>query len=861
LAFETRAYEPRQLDEASCRPTDTMRDLRYVLRALRKSPGFAVVAVASLALGIGANTAIYGVARALLTDPLPVAEPERLMAVAHQFTPPKGVRGIWQINGTSHRDPATGRSYRAPISYPVYRALRDAAAGSADVFAFTFLRELNVSAENQAVSCGGVLATGGYFSGLGVGIALGRPLTDEDDRPGASAAVISHALWTRLFGGDPAVVGRQVRINAVRFTIVGVTAPGFVGVSKGGFFPPTDITIPLGAQPALMPQWGPPGRSLFLADEVFWLHAMARLKAGASVSGLQTVLTTRFAGMLAESSYPALRQASAVELHLVPGGRGVDELSRRVEQPLGILRGVAIAVLLIACVNLANLMLARGVARQREMSIRLALGSGRLRLVRSAILESVCLSAAGGVLGVALGIAAGRVLLAMLTASTGTTAISVPVQWRLIAMAAALACGAGLLCGLLPAVRFARRDYATALKQVAASVAPRLGVGRLLMGAQVAISVPLLLGAVLFLRTLHNLDRVDPGFDPERLVLFRLDPSLNGYDRERVERMYAEVRERVETVPGVRSATLMGETLLRGWSSSTTVTIGRSEPSDMYFNTVGPRFFETLGIPLVAGRAIGVQDDGHAPRVAVVNETAVRKFFNGTSPIGGRIHAASFGQGPVDFEVVGVVKDSKYDSLRKAAVPTMFLPYAQLTGAISSLTVAVRAAGDPSALGAALRSAVAEVDSDVPVNNLRTQAAQIAETLGTERAFTRLLVTFGLFALFLACIGLHGVTSYSVARRTSEIGIRVALGARRADVVWLVLRQVVAIAACGLAVGIPLAMLSTRLVRAMLYGVEPADPLSLALACAVMSVVAGLAGFFPARRAARLDPLKALRCE
>ena len=837
-----------------------MSEIRYVLRVLRRSPGFTAVAILSLALGIGANAAIYSVARALLRDPLPIADPDRVMVITNQLTLAKGTGGLWQINGTRYQDPATGRSYRANISYPMYRALRRAAGDSADVFAFTFLRELNVSVDNQAVAAAGAFVSGNYFRGLGVATQMGRALSDEDDRPGASAAVISHAFWMRAFGGDPHVVGRSIRINSAPFTVAGVSARGFFGISKGGFFPPTDVTVPLSAQPALSPHWGPPGRSLFQADEVLWLHAMARIKPGAPAGQLQAALTTTFAGMLKGSSYPSLRQATAAEVRLLPGGRGVDELSRRAEQPLFILSGVVAIVLLIACVNLANLMLARGVARQKEMSIRLALGSGRLRLARQVLIESLLFSALGGALGLVLGVWSGRALLAMLTSSSGTTAVTVSVSWRLIAITSAVSCTAGLIFGLVPAIRLAGHDVAPALKRVALGpAAPRLGAGRLLMSAQVAISVPLLVGAILFLRTVHNLGAVELGFDPQRLVLFRIDPALNGYDRAKVERIYAEVLQRVEAVPGVASATLMGEVLLRGWSDNTTVTVDRSEPADMYFNHVGPRFFETMGIAIAAGRALGIQDHSNAPYVAVVNETAVRRLFGGTSPLGRQIHVRSFGQGPVDFEVVGVAKDSKYDSLRKAIVPTMFLPYAQTTGAIQSLSVAVRAAKDPSALARALRAAVAGVDRDVPVTDMKTQTEQIDETLGAERAFTRLLVTFGVFALFLACIGLHGVTSYSVARRTSEIGVRIALGAQRGDVLWLILRQVVVITAAGLAIGIPASIAATRLVRATLYGVEPGDPISLAAAAAVIAIVAGAAGFLPARKAARLDPLTALR--
>jgi predicted permease len=417
---------------------------------------------------------------------------------------------------------------------------------------------------------------------------------------------------------------------------------------------------------------------------------------------------------------------------------------------------------------------------------------------------------------------------------------------------------AALLFGLVPAVRLPRRDVATSLKQFAlGGNPPRLGAGRILMAVQVAISVPLLVGAMLFLRTIHNLERVQLGFDPQRLILFRIDPTLNRYPPDRVERVYADVLRKVEAIPGVTSASVVQEVLLSGWSSNSYVTVGDSERKNMYFNRVGPRYFETMGVPIVAGRAIGIQDHSKAPAVAVINETAVRVVFDGAWPIGRHIRSGSD-----ELEVIGIAKDSKYDSLRKAVEPTMFLPYAQNRAVIlRPLHVVARTAIEPESLANALRAAVAEVDPSVPVTAMKTQQAQIVESLGAELAFTRLLLVFGLFALFLASIGLHGVTAYSVARRTSEIGVRMALGAQRRDVLWLVLRQVVIIMIAGLIVGVPAALAATRLVSAFLFGVPPSDPASIVSASLILLLVALAAGFLPARRASRLDPLVALRDE
>ncbi|HEX6462830.1 MAG TPA: FtsX-like permease family protein, partial [Vicinamibacterales bacterium] len=414
--------------------------------------------------------------------------------------------------------------------------------------------------------------------------------------------------------------------------------------------------------------------------------------------------------------------------------------------------------------------------------------------------------------------------------------------------------------GVLPTLRLLRGDVASALKATTAAGtgAPRLRAGALLMTVQVAISVPLVAGAAIFLKTVYNLGSVDLGFNPDRLISFRIEPALNGYDRARINRTFAQVLDHVRAVPGVTAATLIEEPLLTGWSSNTHVTREDGSQINLYYNRIGPEYFSTLEIPIVAGRAIQAADTARAPLVVVLNETAARAMFGFAPAVGRRFEPFK----DQDVEVVGVARDAKYDSVRKATVPTMFLPYTQGTVfSPRSMYVVARAAAAPAALMGALRGATADVDRDVPVSRMKTQTEQIQETLGAELAFTRILVAFGAFALFLACIGLHGVTAYSVARRTSEIGVRIALGARRGDVFWLVLRQVVAITAIGLAAGLPVAVWAGKGVSAFLFGVKPADPASLATAAVLMIAVASVAGYVPAQRAARLDPLAALRVE
>jgi predicted permease len=827
-------------------------DLRYVFRILKVSKGFALVAILSLAIGIGANTSVFSLVRSLLLESLPVQRPEEI-AFIYRSTPEMRVM---QVGSSGYTDPATGASYSSNFSYFLYQTLRRQSGASADVAGFNFIRQLSVSTEDRpAVIAGGLFASGNYFATLKVPIVAGRPLDDQDDEAGAPhAAVISYGFWQREFGGDPNAIGRNLTINGTPFQLVGVTISGFNGLSPGGFFPPTEVTVPLSLQPLVTPRWADEGVSMFSAQDRFWVRLIARVKPDASIAALQQSFSAAFRqGLTSAKLIP--ENAKSASVRMLPAGRGLDTLRRSAERPLYLMTVVVAVVLLIACVNLAGLMLARNVARQREMAVRLAIGGSRYRLIRQALLESLMLSIAGAVAGLLVALWCGPIILTMLTTGLGPVAVSFTLDWKLLATVGVIAITTALLSGLLPAMRLTSAgSLATHLGHRTSSGAPRLRTGRALIAVQVAISIPLVVGAGLFLRTVRNLANVDLGFDPQGLAFFGIDPSLRDNDPVKQARVYQDVLARLQAVPGVQSVSLVENALISGITSNTFATIG-GQRFNIYKNAVGPHFLETMGMRLLEGRALDEHDAVGAPAVVVINETAARKYFQG-SPIGQHIR-----YGSRDDEVVGVVSDSKYWGLRDDVEPTMFDSCLQRSGGPGALHLVVRTAVPPSSLETAIRRAVAEVDRDLPVAGFRTQLEQIDAGIGRERAFAALLGLFGGFALLLACIGLHGVTSYSVARRTGEIGIRMALGARRSAVLWLVFRQVVMLAAVGLLFGVPLAIAAAPAVRAMLFGVAPSDPATVVVAAATMFIVALAAGLLPARRAAKIEVLDALRHE
>jgi predicted permease len=830
-------------------------DLRYAIRLLAKSRTFTAVAVLSLAIGIGANAAMFGVIRVLLLDPMPVRAPDELSLL---YWRQPGTLKISQMSSSGHKDPATGLDYRSNVSYPIYESIREAAPDGVEVAAFNFVRGVAVSFDDQpAVLAGGLVADGRYARVLGAGLAIGRGLDESDEADsGSIAAVVSHAFWMRVFGGDPAVVGRRVRVNGLAARIVGVTAEGFRGLSKGGFFPQTEITLPLRAIGRIMPAWQPEDGSLLTADRLHWVRLLLRVRPGVSAAAIESRLAAPLRAHLAPLVEPGALPPS---VRLVPAARGLDQTPGETRRLLFVLLGVAASVLLIACVNLAALMLARGVARQRELAVRSALGAGRARLLRQLLLEGLLLALAGGGAGLLVVFWSRRILTNLLTAGLGTMPfgtqpLTVDVDARLAAWTVGLSAVAALACSLLPALRLTRLDATHLKHQAAGTAAPRLTLGRSLIALQIAVSLPLVAGAVLLLRTVSNLGQVELGFEPRGLAFFKLDAAASGAPQDRHAAIYREVLERLRAVPGVDSVSLIENAFLSDITSNAQVTVG-GEQRPLYMNAVGPGFLETMGMHLLAGRAVGLQDGPGAPLAGTLNQTAARMLFGAESPIG---RTVALGRRTV--EVVGVVNDSRYDRQRADVRPILFDSALQRAG-FGGHHVVLRTSLPPSSLEAAIRRAVAEVHRDLPVPAIRTQVAQMHDTIARERVLTLLLTIFGGFALLVAGIGLHGLTAYAVSRRRSEIGVRVALGAMPSQVLWLVLRHVLVLALGGLLVGVPLAAALTPLVGSLLYGVAPGDPAVLATAAIVMLTVAVAACLQPARRAARIDPLTALRTE
>jgi predicted permease len=822
-----------------------LRDLRFSWRLLRRSPAFTAVALLSLALGIGANTAIFSLIDALLVRSLPVKRPPELLLF-----------GEGQDSGASNSFPGGNPEW---FSQPFYRLARANNRVFTDLAAIESMRGdgharlADGTMEPLAIR----LVSGNYFSVLGVGAAAGRVLTPQDDQaPGVHpVAVMSHAFWKRHFARAPAAIGSTFTLNGTVFTIVGVAAPEFFGTNVGES---TDFWIPLAMQAQVQPWLRNP---LDPQEQTLWL--IGRRKPGIITEAAQANINVLFQQWLHELAgpvpAPAIVQAMrTARIDLTDASRGLSALRWRFSRPLEILFVLVGLVLLVACANLANLLLARAAGRRREMAIRLALGAERRRLIAQLLSESVLLALLGGALGVLFAWWGGRVLLAMVA---GSASLDVGPNGRLLLFTSAVSLATGILFGIAPALRATRVDAGPSLKsgKGAQCVEPRNRLGQLLVATEVALVMVLVIGAGLFLRTLRNLQQEDAGFDRHRVVLVRFDTGSAEFRAPAVLGFSQRIEARVRALPGVEAASFAMMTFHEGrWSASVwpegierTETNGRTADG----NRVGKQYFETLGMPLLMGRTFGPRDTPQSQPVAVVNETLAHTVFPDTSPLGRRLWLA----GESVVEIVGVVRDARQRSLREKPGPAFYLFNEQAIDGFDDLIV--RVAGGPDALMSQIRAAIRADAPNLAITEVGTLDAWVDRTLIQEKLLARLSGFFGALALLLASIGLYGVVAYSVSRRTGEIGIRMALGAEPGHVLRMVMRDSLVAVVLGLTAGIPMALASSRLVASRLYGLRADDPWTSAGAAAVLLSVALIAAFLPARRAARLDPLSALREE
>jgi predicted permease len=835
---------------------ELLQDLRYGLRMLEKGPGFTAVAVLTLALGIGANTAIFSLLNAVLLQAIPVQDPAELVVLRWSARERPQLVGHSSFGDCERTNWSRSFASSCSFSYPMFQEIRDHTAVFRGVAAFAGPAQLTLGGNGAASMVNGEVVSGDFFETVGVAPAAGRTLGPADEKPGAEAvAVLSYSYWQSAFGGAPEAVGRSIALNGVPFTIVGVASARFARLTPGKT---QDLWLPLSAAAALRLPWSDSADK----GKVWWLAIVGRLRPEFSRSQAEEATTLAFRNSVVHDSL--LKAGDDPKLALLPAQQGLVGMRAQVRRPLFILMAAVGILLLISCSNVAGLLLSRAASRQREFAVRLALGAGRGRITRQLLTESMMLAVLAASVGVLLAWWGARALAAFVAANRDTSFyVRANLDLTVLLFTVGVSALTGILFGLAPAFRGARVDLAPVLKENALAATGsgrrrRFPRGSGLVVGQVALSVIVLAGAGLVVRSLANLKGIDPGFDTRNVLQFGLDPTLTGvYKENQLRPLYRELARRLAALPGLQSVTYSSDTLLDGglWTSDIKVE-GSTETSavETQMLAVGPDFFSTMRIPLVSGRALDGADAESEHPVAVVNQAFARRFLENRAALG--LHFAADDPRAPHYQIVGVVADTKYEDLRPAMEPTAFIPLKQ-----GAAHFALRTAGEPLAVVSAVRRVVSELDSNLPVFDVRTQKQRIERLLFNERLLARLASLFGLLALLLASIGLYGLLAYEVAQRTREIGIRVALGAQRRDVRRLVGVQGLVLLGVGGAAGILAALGLGGSLASFLYGVRPADPVTLFGVFALLLAVGLLASWIPARRAARVDPMVALRCE
>jgi predicted permease len=829
-----------------------IQDVVYGVRAMLRSPGVTLVALLSLALGIGANTAIFSLMDALMLRSLPVKDPHQLVLF-----------GTGLNSGISDYFPDSSL-----YSYPFFREMQKRNQVFKDVAAASSLINLvhgSVEGHSEPEPMSVKLVSGSYFPMLDVEALMGRTLTEEDDRvkDASPVAVAGYAWWKRSLGGDPAALGQKLTIGSTLFTIVGIAPPEFFG-TKVGESP--DIFIPLSMQKEI-----PPGIDGYADNMSESLHLMARLKPGVSMPQASADVNLLFQQILrgfsnAPLNAETLKRLDTTRVELYSLSTGLSQLRAAFSEPLKILMAVVALVLLIACANIANLLLARSTARVRELAMRQALGAQRFRLIRQLLTESLVLAFTGGMLGIGFAMIASRFLLRMISSDGDPVPLDVPLDLRLLLFGLGVTLATALLFGTLPAFRATRIHLRESLKdgRLPSGAGSRTLLARALIVSQVALSLVLLVGAGLFLRSFVNLTNIDTGFNREGVLRLQIDPASVGYrpGDPRLNALYQQIEERLSALPGVRAASFSLFTFDEGtWNNNIWVQgyMSGHQDRDVHHNVVGNGYFTAMGIPLLAGRTFGPQDTVSSQRVGVISEHMARTLFPQGSPIG-RHYGSHDPQNADKTEVIGVVKDVKVHSLDEETQDVDYLSRSQVDFFYLS-DLEVRYTGDLKSVLSAVRQSIRDADPHLPISDVKTLEEQVTRSMPNQRLITELSAFFGLLAVFLSCIGIYGLMSYVVTRRTNEIGVRMALGAKRSHVLWLVMRQILLLVATGIAIGVPVTLAGDRLISGMLFGLRATDPVTLLAAVGMLMAVAALAGYLPARRASLIDPMVALRHE